>query len=68
MASTVSLITTKPNTPPANETVPTRAQALLFRAKVAVHRAKRLESTRHQQPKATPALNPPTTIPLRSLP
>lgn len=38
----LSLTTTKPDTPPANETVPTRAQALLFRAKVAAHRARRL--------------------------
>lgn len=38
----MSLTTTKPDTPPANETVPTRGQALLFRAKVAAHRANRL--------------------------
>ncbi|MDF3075420.1 MAG: hypothetical protein K0S54_3087, partial [Alphaproteobacteria bacterium] len=39
--SSLSLTTAKPGTPPANETVPTRAQALLFRAKVAAHRARR---------------------------
>lgn len=38
----MSTTTAKSDTPPASETVPTRAQALLFRAKVAAHRARRL--------------------------